>query len=339
MLKNRFLQVFICVLFFAVSNSFAQSKKLNYEEDSLAFYGKLMLKGHTDEIRLHANMQFHTLLKKSLSLPNSFDYPYDSLTMIARLIPEDKSFRIFNWQLPLNDGSYRFYAFFQSFNESTKKYVVYELTDGTEKIRIPQEEKLPYNKWYSAHYYRIITKKSDGKKYYTILGWKGSNGTSQRKVIDAFTVSSAGEPYFGSSIFKAGRKAAKRLVFEYSCEVSMSVKYDESKDIIVYDHLSPKEPELKGQYQYYGPDFSYDALAFKKGRWVKIEDYDARNYEQKYTKTDAKNDIELVNEKLQKGIISKDQYLKEIENIQRKLNPNKVDPSKELFRKKEEKAN
>lgn len=317
-----------------LSNS--QNRKLNYEEDSLQYYGKLLLNGHTNEIRFEANACFLTLLKKSLKLYNSFEYPYDSLTMIARIIPDDKSFRIFNWQLPVDDGTCRFYAIMQSYNYKTKSYALYELIDGTEKIKIPQEEKLPYNKWYGAHYYKILTHKSRGKKYYTILGWKGNSGLTQKKVIDAFTISQSGEPFFGCAIFKAGKKTAKRIVFEYSTEVSMSLKYDEKNRVIVYDHLSPKEPELKGQYQFYGPDFSHDALEFKNGKWIKIEDFDARNSERKYTKNEARQDKALAVEKYKSGKISREEFLKEIDNIEKRLNPAKTEKTKDLFPKKTE---
>jgi hypothetical protein len=34
---------------------------------------------------------------------------------------------------------------------------------------------------------------------------------------------------------------------------------------------------LEGQYQFYGPDGSFDALVMRKGRWEVVEDIDARN--------------------------------------------------------------
>ena len=48
------------------------------------------------------------------------------------------------------------------------------------------------------------------------------------------------------------------------------------KDMIVFDHLSPSREDLEGQYQFYGPDFSYDGLRWKDCGWVLIEDLDLR---------------------------------------------------------------
>ena len=63
------------------------------------------------------------------------------------------------------------------------------------------------------------------------------------------------------------------------------LKFDENEKQIVFDHLSPKSPQFTGQYQYYGPDFSYDALEFKKGKWVYIKDVDVRNGKSEKDKT------------------------------------------------------
>ena len=75
-------------------------------------------------------------------------------------------------------------------------------------------------------------------------------------------------------------------MFEYSSDVSMSVKYNDKKNQIVYSHLAPRElgSILEGLPQYYGPDGSFDALTQKKDKWVTVEDVDARNDKSKNDK-------------------------------------------------------
>jgi hypothetical protein len=70
-----------------------------------------------------------------------------------------------------------------------------------------------------------------------------------------------------------------RVVFEYSARVSMSLRYDAAKKRIVFDHLSPAKPSFEGNYEFYGPDFSYDAFAFIDNYWVLEENIDIRNRE------------------------------------------------------------
>ena len=57
----------------------------------------------------------------------------------------------------------------------------------------------------------------------------------------------------------------------------MSVKWNERMKMIVFDHLSPSQPSLAGNYEYYGPDFSYDGFRFEKDAWVLVEQIDMRN--------------------------------------------------------------
>jgi hypothetical protein len=49
----------------------------------------------------------------------------------------------------------------------------------------------------------------------------------------------------------------------------MSLKYNEGRKQIIFSHLAPNnlDPLLEGQFQYYGPDGSFDALNAKKGKW------------------------------------------------------------------------
>ncbi|NJK97401.1 MAG: hypothetical protein HC905_23045 [Bacteroidales bacterium] len=52
----------------------------------------------------------------------------------------------------------------------------------------------------------------------------------------------------------------------------MMLNYDEMLKSIVFDHLAPSESRYTGQYEFYGPDFSFDGLIFKENQWVLVED-------------------------------------------------------------------
>ncbi|MBL7915546.1 MAG: hypothetical protein JNL49_10925, partial [Bacteroidia bacterium] len=55
------------------------------------------------------------------------------------------------------------------------------------------------------------------------------------------------------------------------------LRYEEKKKMFVFDHLSPASPSAKGQFRYYGPDFTYDGYRFKKGLWYYKSNLDMRN--------------------------------------------------------------
>lgn len=60
-------------------------------------------------------------------------------------------------------------------------------------------------------------------------------------------------------------------------------KIKQTDEMIVFDNLIPKNPSLKGQYQFYVPEGNIvNALRFSDGKWRLEEDIDARNPEHIY---------------------------------------------------------
>ena len=57
----------------------------------------------------------------------------------------------------------------------------------------------------------------------------------------------------------------------------MSLKFNEKEDKIIFDHLSPIQANQKGLFEFYAPDFTYDAFVWKKGKWRLETNIDARN--------------------------------------------------------------
>ena len=220
-------------------------------------------------------------MERALKTEHSFDFNFDSLTAIARLTSPDKSFKIYNWNLPKNDGTFEYFGFIQSYNKKTKNYQVYQLTDKSEEVRNAEKYTSDHTKWYGMLYYKIIQKKHKRKVTYTLLAWDGNNKISSKKFIDVISFSGSGTPKFGESLFEMGKKTPKRIEFEHAADLVMSLKYDEKKGLIIFDHLAPANSGLNGHPEFYGPDFSYDAFEFKKGKWFYIQDVDARNKKNK----------------------------------------------------------
>jgi hypothetical protein len=291
------------VLFFSVCGNSQNNEELVKAEDTLKVLGKIILNGESDFIKYDANEKFLTILESALINQNSFDYTFDSLTTIARLVSPDKRFRIFNWNISKTDGTYEYFGFIQAWNKKKKKYILYPLTDNSDKITKPESQNLDNNNWYGAHYYKILYNKSGGKKYYTLLGWDGNDKLTQKKIIDVLVFNSNEKPIFGASIFKYNKKIQKRIIFEYSSTASMSLKYEEQymfsgkwkrrisfnqeeqysltgkkkRKMIIFDRLSPLDQSLDGQYQFYYPETNiFDAFIFRSGKWSLVKDVDAR---------------------------------------------------------------
>lgn len=254
-------------------------------EDSLKVLGKIILNGENDFIKYNANDKFLTLLESALITDKSFNYPFDSLTTIALLTSPDNKFRIFNWNLKKTDCTYEYFGFIQAWNSKEKKYIIYPLKDNSETIKNPETQTLDNLNWYGVHYYKIIFNKTKGKKYYTLLGWDGNNKITQKKIIDVTFFNSKDKPVFGAPIFKYNKKTYCRIIFEYAANTAMSLKYEKQymlygkkkRKMIVFDRLSPLDPNLTGQYQFYYPETNlFDAFIFRHGKWNNMKDVDAR---------------------------------------------------------------
>ena len=57
----------------------------------------------------------------------------------------------------------------------------------------------------------------------------------------------------------------------------MMLNYQAKEATIVMDHLSPRDASFKNNFEYYGPDFSYDGFKLMNGRWRFIEDMQLKN--------------------------------------------------------------
>ena len=76
-----------------------------------------------------------------------------------------------------------------------------------------------------------------------------------------------GQPIFGIPVFLFNKQLQNRMVFEYSINATMSLRYDNRIKMIIFDHLAPPSSLYYGDYKFYGPDFSFDGLKFENGKW------------------------------------------------------------------------
>lgn len=194
---------------------------------------------------------------------------------LSRVDAPDGRFRLITWNTPHADGTHRFEGLLLV--KEPRRQVLYELRDMTEKIASPRTKKLNAENWYGAVYYAVIPPQGGKKDQYTLLGWKGHSAVETQKVIDVLSFNGP-VPTFGAPLFDdGGRTRDMRKIFGYSFQASMSLKWDAVNKGIVFDHLSAEDPTFNGQAALMGPDLSFDAYVWYKGRWAYLRDVDARN--------------------------------------------------------------
>jgi hypothetical protein len=132
-----------------------------------------------------------------------------------------------------------------------------------------------YTHWIGALYYDIITIKDKPGPYYTLLGWRAQMA-SNMKVIEVLSFD-GGKAVFGKPVFHIDLGDRYRILFEYHPRAMMTLRYDAGDKMIVFDHLSPPDSSLAGQYESYGPDFTYDGFKKTRRGWKLMTHIEPKN--------------------------------------------------------------
>jgi len=263
------------LLFTEINTLCAQKMTLSQYEDSINLLISEIKIAKTDSGKIELNTKIENLFGDVLQNEESFNYPFDSLKNISKLKSEDGLVRIINWNLPLANGNYTYFAYIQHLDKK-ERMKLFRLIDKSDEIAKPENRELSDKKWYGALYYKILTNRSGKNTYYTVLGWDGNNDFTNKKIIDVLLFSD-NKITFGPPVFNLDKNIRNRLIFEFAEQSQMMLRYDDQLKMIVFDHLAPIQKKFEGQYMYYGPDMSQDGLKFEKGTWEFIPNLDLRN--------------------------------------------------------------
>lgn len=252
------------------------AERMHLQEDTLALLAYAVVNDSIEQERFAACRALITGLVRALKEENSFKYPFDRLKSISILAPPDSSFRIFTWQLFVNDSTYRYYGAIQLNQRELKLYPLVDRSFEMEDPFLVYEQHSP-ERWYGALYYNLRAYSTrQGKKYYLLFGFDCPSFFERRKLIDVLSFDAAGKPVFGAPVFegyptpKGAPGPEQRLLLEYSAEASVRLNWDENYQMILFDHLIPM-PSPFGRGVTYVPDGSYEGFKFEKGRWIYVE--------------------------------------------------------------------
>lgn len=280
MLRKFFL---VIVLLSAIASPAQEQKDTSLyifrnAEAELADLLAKAFRSKNEKERIEGNRELIAVWDRIVADPRILRYSFEKLkTDISILSPRDNKFKLITWNLHRDDGTHAYFGFLLVNNskrvkkgflryETEQTYEYFKLSDKSSTVKYPESHVGTPDKWFGMLYTQLV----ECGDYYTLIGWDGNNKLTQRKFVDVLYFRSNGTPVFGKDVFKFPRKNPKRMMFEWSQEVSMSVKYVEKRDLILISNLSPNQRNgvLEGQYQYYGPDGDFNALVFKKDKWV-----------------------------------------------------------------------
>jgi hypothetical protein len=260
---------------YSIHISANEEMRLQRQEDSLVGFADNIINAEEPNQRFRADSNFIRMLVRSLKIPNSFYYPFDSLQTISKLYAPDSAFRIFTWQIKKD-----VYTFIQrgaiqmrTADGSLKLFPLHDVSMFTKR---PYDSVRTANNWIGAIYYRIIEKNFNGKNIYTLLGYDDFTVSSNKKWMDILTFGDDGQPVFGGPYFsfrndsaKANKSQVVRFYIEYKKEATTTFNYDTSMNMIIYDHLISEsdQPNLK---ETYIPDGDYEGFVWQNGQWLHV---------------------------------------------------------------------
>jgi hypothetical protein len=260
-----------------IQPAFPQAETLTENETFLSELFEQLYLTESDAEKKQLNdsiMQFMNLLLVS---PGSFDFPFDSLVRIGNVRSPDNAFRIFTWNVPLSSFVHEYHGIIQVSAGKKPSCKVFVLQDQTTRLEELLHTGTTAENWPGMLYYQVLRNKAGRDVIYTLIGYHFNDRFSDKKIIDVLYFDENHEPVFGKPVFNTENGVQHRVIFEYSGEVVMAVRYNPDLKMIVYDHLSPIEPELEGHLRFYAPDFSYDGYKWKNGMWIHQSEIDVRN--------------------------------------------------------------
>ena len=277
-MKKILVILFLCVcsaMTFAQKIDSADIKTFRSKEDSLKYFSFLMINSEDPGERLRCDSHFIKIMVRALKIKNSFEFSFDSLQTISKLVAPDSSFRIFTWHLVKDENYCRQKGVIQM-KTTDGSMKIYPLRDVSEFTDRAMDTIANAGGWIGAIYYRIIQKEYQGKKYYTLIGFDEHNARATRKWIDVLSFDDRNEPVLG---LKNGfsyaedsipRPSQNRFLLEYKNDGRARVQFDEEMDMILFDHLISETNEPGKKYTLI-PDGDYEGFVWKNGQWMHID--------------------------------------------------------------------
>lgn len=275
MKKNLFVAVILFSSMFAASQRLDTETKYNLHacENDMKKNAVDIVQGIEFTDRFLADSIFTRKLVKALKTPNSFYYPFDSLLTISSLYAPDSSFRIFSWQLMINENAYRQRGAIQM-NTADGSLKLFPLIDRSDVIARVSDTVSNHLGWVGALYYKMMMKEEGGKKYYTLFGFDDYSIRSSRKYIEVLHFDN-GEPVFGGNFFQVPNDSIRpknpaRYVMEFKKAAGPRLNYDKDLDLIIMEHLISESNQPTKPWTYIG-DGDYEGFRWLNGKWLHIE--------------------------------------------------------------------
>ena len=254
-----------------IAQDSAWFKTMKAYEDTLGVLSYAVVNDTSDSERFLATQMLIKKLVTALKEPNSFDYPFERMRGVSLLYPADSTFRIFTWQLFIDNDTYRYYGAIQMNSPELK---LFPLFDKSEEVSDVQAI-LSNENWFGSLYYNLETcLAADGSTYYLLFGYHTPGFFERNKLLDVLTFND-GQPSFGAPVFENYTEGGapytqNRILLDYHASASVRLNYSQTLELIVFDHIID-QPGINMDGPKRFPDGSYEAYKYENGLWKHVD--------------------------------------------------------------------
>ncbi|NCA84032.1 MAG: hypothetical protein EOM83_00480 [Clostridia bacterium] len=237
-----------------------------------------------DSVKLQANQELEQLVADFLSTSFFPAFSIDSLPFIKYLVPDDDSFDLLTWVMPLSDHRWHYSGMIKKAG-AQEKDTIFRLQPILRQASA--DSTYSFTQWPGAVYRKVIGRSTKENPFYTLTGWRGETEGLAGRVIEALWFDSAGTPQFGLPVFVMKNGAQQqRVIFTFTSQVPFHLAYElqllpgekrRRDQMIVFNRLGGNNAQLGQMFRGAVPRYDiFDALVSIAGQWVLFEDIDAR---------------------------------------------------------------
>lgn len=276
------LLVFFLILTSLSSQAQDSRMQLQQIEDELKPLAYAILNEDQFIDRFKADSAFTRGLVRALRTPHSFRYRFDSLVTISQQYAPDSSFRIFTWQLQMEDMNHFRQKGAIQMRTTDGSLKLIPLFDASKFTEAPFDSVRTQQNWIGAVYYNIIQTSYNNRKYYTLFGYDEHDARSTRKWMEVLTFDVNGNPQFGGRYFNyreddiKPKQPAFRFCLEYKKDANAKLNYDPELNMIVMAHLVSEEGDNKKKHTLV-PYGTFEGFKWLGGKWVHQADIKEAN--------------------------------------------------------------
>ncbi|MCO6494248.1 MAG: hypothetical protein J5I91_01025 [Bacteroidetes bacterium] len=241
----------------------------------MKLYSDSLRNSYNQKSRFLYNDSFKIALREFVETQGSFEVDADSINTVMFKRSPDKKVRAITWLIADNAGNYQSFGVIQYKNK--KEIDNFWLSEklGREKKELENID-LPSSEWTGGLIYQILEFKYKRKIRYLIMTFHGLDTKINRKTLDVMTIDDDGV-VFGLPVFlryEDDQDPDYRVLFNYSDQATMTLRYDAEMKLIVFDKLVPAAGFISGLDEFLIPDGTYSAYKpRRKGKWLRLEDF------------------------------------------------------------------